>query len=290
MDATEFERRAALVDARYETPAASDVPGREAYGWIDFEGLPNTRDLGGLIGADGRRVKPGRLLRSGALGFARGRDLDRLREDYDLRLVVDLRNSDELAELPDPMDAFPGARFVHADILASEALGITQEQSAREEMERLRRELEAASDPIESMAILYPHMLLDDQGRKGYRAFFQALLACEEGAALWHCYVGRDRCGLASALVETALGVDRAEIERDYLATNVYAPRELTEGGAASLRSLHAALGAVEDAYGGVMGYITEALGVTASDITDLRARYLEARAVPSGARMAPMG
>ena len=277
MDAAEFERRAALVDARYETPAASALSGREAYGWIDFTGLPNTRDLGGLIGADGRRVKPGLLLRSGALGFARGRDLDRLREEYDLQLVVDLRNADELSELPDPMDAFPGARFVHADILASEALGITQEQSAREEIERLRRELERVADPIESMVILYPHMLLDEQGRCGYREFFQAVLACEKGAALWHCYVGRDRCGLASALMETALGVDRAEIERDYLATNVYAPRELTECGAASLRSLRAALDAVEQAYGSVTGYITKALGITESDLAMLRSRYLEA-------------
>ena len=84
MDAVEFERRAALVGPQYETPTASEVPGREAYGWIDFQGLPNTRDLGGLFGADGRRVKRGLLLRSGALGFARGRDLDRLREDYNL--------------------------------------------------------------------------------------------------------------------------------------------------------------------------------------------------------------
>ena len=277
MEAIEFEKRAALVDPRYETPTASKVPGREAYGWIGFAGLPNTRDLGELIGADGRRVKPGLLLRSGALGFARGNDLDRLREDYDLQLVVDLRNGDELSELPDPMDAFPGARFVHAEILASEALGITQESSAREEAERLRRELADVSDPVESMVILYPHMLLDEQGRRGYRDFFRAVLTCEQGAALWHCYVGRDRCGMASALMETALGVDRAEIERDYLATNVYAPRELTEGGAASLRSLHAAFGAVEREYGSVLDYIINALGITKDELATLRNRYLEA-------------
>lgn len=277
MDAIEFERRAALVDPQYETPVASKTPGREAYGWIDFVGLPNTRDLGGLVGADGRRVKPGLLLRSGALGFGRGNDLDRLREDYNLQLVVDLRNGDELSELPDPMDAFPGARFVHAEILASEALGITQESSAREEAERLRREVDAAADPIEAMVILYPHMLLDAPGLKGYRDFFQAVLACEQGAALWHCYVGRDRCGMASALMETALGVERAEIERDYLATNVYAPRELTENGAASLRSLRAAFGAVEREYGSVLDYIIKALGIGQDELAILRNRYLEA-------------
>lgn len=276
MDATEFERRAAEIDPKYETPAASEVPGRAGYGWIDFEGLPNTRDLGGLVGADGRRVKRGMLLRSGALGFARGRDLDRLREDYHLQLVVDLRNDDELAELPDPMDAFPGARFVHANILTSEAAGITQDNAAQE-LARLKRELDPKADPVSFMAAVYPHLLLDQLGITGYRDLFQAVLACGEGAALWHCYVGRDRCGLASVLIETALGVDRAEVERDYLATNVYAPRELTEGGPASLVMLNAALSATEREYGSIMGYITSALGVTASEISDLRARYLEA-------------
>ena len=275
MDAAEFERRAAQVGPRYEVPAASEVPGREGYGWIDFQGLPNTRDLGGLIGADGRRVKRGLLLRSGALGFARGRDLDRLREEYHLQLVVDLRNDDELAELPDPMDAFPGARFVHANILTSEAAGITQDKAAQE-LARLKRELDPKADPVSFMAVVYPHLLLDGLGIKGYHDLFQALLSCEEGAALWHCYVGRDRCGLASVLVETALGVDRAEIERDYIATNVFAPRELTESGPASLIMLNAALDAAAREYGSVMGYIRDALGVSAADIDTLRKRYLE--------------
>lgn len=275
MDATEFERRAALVGPQYETPAASKVPGREAYGWIDFQGLPNTRDLGGLFGADGRRVKRGLLLRSGALGFARGNDLDRLRDEYDLQLVIDLRNDDELIELPDPMDAFPGARFVHASILTSEAAGITQDKAAQE-LARLKRDLDPKADPVSFMAAVYPHLLLDKPGVEGYCDLFQAVLACERGATLWHCYVGRDRCGMASVLIESALGVDRAEIERDYLATNVYAPRELTVEGPASLIMLHAALDAVEREYGSVMGYITGALGVTATDIETLRNRYLE--------------
>ena len=52
---------------RVEVPDEPGPQGRESYGRIDFEELPNTRDLGGLIGVDGRRVKPRRLLRSGAL-------------------------------------------------------------------------------------------------------------------------------------------------------------------------------------------------------------------------------
>lgn len=276
MDAiAEFERRAVpLADAGYEVPAISKVPGREGYGWIDFEGLPNTRDLGGLPGADGRLIKRGLLLRSGALGFGSEADLVRLREDYNLQLVVDLRNDDELAELPDPMDRFPGARFLHANILTAETVGITQEKAARE---RARLEREADNpDPAQFMELLYPHLLLEDTGIAGYRAFLQAVLACENGVALWHCYVGRDRCGMASALMEALLGVPRELMETDYLATNVYAPRELTSEGAASLRSFRAAAAAVEREFGGFMGYINKALGITPDEVHDLRERYLE--------------
>ena len=43
----------------YETPDAAAMPaGRRDYGRIPFDGLPNTRDLGGLTGADGSSRQP----------------------------------------------------------------------------------------------------------------------------------------------------------------------------------------------------------------------------------------
>lgn len=274
MDAVrEFSDRAAAVRGDIETPEPSRVPGREGYGWIDFAGLPNTRDLGGLVGADGRRVKRGRLLRSGTLGFGTDADVARLRDEYDVRLVVDLRGTEELIELPDPMAELPRARYVHADILGKKAEGITQDRDSRE-MARLREE--AGDDPVSFMELVYPHLLLDEPGVAGYRSFFESLLACDEGSALWHCYVGRDRCGMASALVEAALGVDEGEMGRDYLATNVYAPREITESSPASMRSFRAARRAVTDEFGGFTGYIERCLGFGPEAIEELRARYLE--------------
>ena len=48
----------------------------EEGGRIVLEGLPNTRDVGGLPTDDGRYVKHARLLRSGALDHATARDLE----------------------------------------------------------------------------------------------------------------------------------------------------------------------------------------------------------------------
>ena len=52
---------------------------------IVLEGLPNTRDVGGLPTDDGRYVKHARLLRSGALDHATARDLEVLLDDYQVR-------------------------------------------------------------------------------------------------------------------------------------------------------------------------------------------------------------
>ena len=52
-------------------------------GHIELEGLPNTRDIGGIRAADGRYVKHARLLRSGALAGATERDLEVLLDDLE---------------------------------------------------------------------------------------------------------------------------------------------------------------------------------------------------------------
>ena len=248
----------------------SDPSGRAGFGSIDFERLPNTRDLGGLHGADGLRVRPGMLLRSGLLGIASETDLARLRNEYRLALVVDFRNDVELSEQPDPMRELPDARYVHADIITERVQGITQEAASRE-----RARNGGKLEWRQMMTIFYPHLLLEEDGVTGYRSFFRALLACEDGAALWHCSVGRDRCGMGSMLVECALGVDEAEIEADYLATNLFAPLQLTIDAPAARTSLAAVREALAREWGGVMGYITGALGVTDGEIRDLRRRYL---------------
>lgn len=254
-----------------DDPAPAARPG---YGIIGFEGLPNARDLGGLAGAGGRRVRRGALLRSGALGLGSAADLRRLRDGYRLGLVVDLRNDRECAELPDPMAFLPRARYVRADILRTQMEGITQERASR--ARAAERRAEAEGDPVALMEFHYPFLLLDQAGVSGYRTLLRSVLELGDGSALWHCHVGRDRCGMGSVLIEAALGVSRADIENDYLASNIFAPRQLTVDCPASLRCLGAAWDAVDREFGGMIGYMTGALGLDAADIAELRERYLE--------------
>lgn len=53
-----------------------------------------------------------------------------------------------------------------------------------------------------------------------YKVFFRYLLDLKEGAVLWHCHTGKDRAGIAAALVLKVLGVDDETIYADYMRTN----------------------------------------------------------------------
>ena len=63
-----------MVDTVPDMPTfgIADAEGLEQVsdGHIILEGLPNTRDIGGIKGADGLFVRHARLLRSGALAAA----------------------------------------------------------------------------------------------------------------------------------------------------------------------------------------------------------------------------
>ncbi len=246
---------------------------RPHHGRIDFKGLPNTRDLGGLETVDGRHVRPRLLLRSGALFFATSSDIDRLLEEDHLRCVVDLRGDDELAELPDPMDRMPHVSYLHADVLKDAIEGISQDVAARARLEAVHSSDE---DPALFMETMYPRILLGESGIAGYRALMRRLLETTDGAFLWHCHVGRDRCGMASMLVEQALGVPMDAMEDDYLATNLYTDIESDERTAANPRFIRAAVAGVRRAFGSLDGYLREALGLDDADLAELRDRYLE--------------
>lgn len=68
---------------------------------IDFEGMSNVRDLGGMTGADGKKIKSGLLFRSDQLHSATKADQEKLKE-IGVKYIVDLRNIREYTEQPDP--------------------------------------------------------------------------------------------------------------------------------------------------------------------------------------------
>lgn len=246
----------------------------------------NFRDLGGIAGAGGRRVAPRRLLRSGELVGLSPADTRLLAEDYALRRVIDLRGAAEREKKPDEVPA--GADY-HAIDLMRDIAPHAPGQARMEEM------VERPGAMDEFMFMAYESMIEEADARAGLRRLVELLAALDEGAGLFHCFAGKDRAGMAAAVVLSILGASREDIFADYLRTNelrAEANRAMLEqakregAGEYKLAAIQTAIGVkpqflerafavAERDYGSFEGYVTEGIGVDRDLAEALRERYL---------------
>ena len=139
---------------------------------------------------------------------------------------------------------------------------------------------------------MYRQMPFTQHGAFG--ALLTALLS--DGPVLFHCAAGKDRTGVAAALVLALLGVPREAIRQDYTATGAALERivamfiERTGGDLvrAAPRAhwlplldsdplyIDAMLDAVENRHGSIEAYARECLGQPADVAARLRSRLLE--------------
>ena len=75
---------------------------------------------------------------------------------------------------------------------------------------------------IPKMEQLYYKMVTDSSCRENLGRAARSVMEHDfsKGSVLWHCTEGKDRCGLLSAVLLLALGVERSTIMEDYLLTN----------------------------------------------------------------------
>lgn len=173
-----------------------------------FSNLANFRDLGGIPGFEGKRIKDKRLLRSGEL-YQLGQEDIALLQEHQLRYIFDLRSFEELEGRPD--DTIPGARLIHANV--------TKDTAGNTSSENLFKQKDL--DLLDSyMKKGYYDLMVNPAAIKEFRRMFEYLLEMEEGSALFHCFAGKDRTGVTVAVVLTALGASKEAIFGDYLMTN----------------------------------------------------------------------
>ena len=67
---------------------------------IQLEGTFNTRDIGGVINKEGRKVRYGKMIRSDALNTLTTKDVQFF-QDYKLKTIVDFRGRQEVIKAPD---------------------------------------------------------------------------------------------------------------------------------------------------------------------------------------------
>ncbi len=255
---------------------------------IELDGAPNTRDLGGIITADGREIRHGLLFRSGDLSALSDNDIKTL-EEFGITLIVDLRTETERIGAPDK--PLSGARMLNLQVVEEEILGITRnsDNSVYAMIETLK---DTSFDIISLMTKMYETIINSEAAVKAYSNFFKEILANESGAVLWHCSAGKDRAGMATAFLLMALGVPRETIIEDYLLTNSYAGKRLLDEiklktddaevikKAEIMLSVHRdyieSVYRVIDERGGEAKFLSECLGLGEDEIKTLKERYLK--------------
>ena len=240
---------------------------------LPFAGASNFRDLGGYAGHGGRTVKWRRLFRSDHLAGLTPQDRALLAE-LGVARAVDFRGQAESAAYA---YALPGVAYHHL------AIEPTVVQNALA-LQRTGRQL-TAQDAVGLMQDTYRGFVRGSAPR--FAELFRLLLDGSGAPLVFHCTAGKDRTGVAAALILLALGVPRAVVMQDYLLTNsLYRLPEGTGGHAPDavfdvLRRvqeafLDTALHLVDHEFGGLQAYLVDVLGVDAAAQRELAGRYLE--------------
>jgi protein-tyrosine phosphatase len=233
---------------------------------LRLEVAHNVRHLGGYATRDGRTTTDA-AIRSASLHRLTERGLEQLRE-RDVLTIVDFRSDVERERDVTPDTRRFGIRVVHAPVFQHDAspAGLAGE--------------------FPGFAAVYAMFL--EVGAPAYRVLLETL-AEADGRVLFHCAAGKDRTGVAAALLLELAGVDDEMIIEDYAVTErLLAPlkdqwlpqmreRGFDETKAAALLAapradMEATLRHLRERFGDGEGY-ARAIGVADSAISAVRAR-----------------
>ncbi len=220
---------------------------------VDFDRLreaggKNFRDLGGHPAGLGRRVRRGMIYRSSHL--ARIPDEHPVR-NLVVRTLVTLQSRVELRHLGAPhQDVLRDVRWEHLPI--------------GDRWFRDGGAIELSSQPGKEHLVMLTGFP-SDWGR-----FFRILAERDVYPLVFHCSAGRDRTGVASAMLLELLGVEREVIVTDFLKSNLVFPDSPLS--AAQLTPVFETI----DEAGGIQSFLREFISLSDSEMEAIREDLLE--------------
>ncbi len=264
--------------------------------WLPLEGGRNFRDLGGYVTADGQQVRWGKLFRTGSMNGLTERDYQLL-DSFDVATIVDFRTADERHSEP------TNWQVDNAQLLSWD---YDMDMGANGTFTDVFRQPELSAEKVEAaMAKMYPGIL--ESQKPAYSAMFERLIESDD-ALVFNCTAGKDRTGIAAALILTALGVDRDTVFNDFMLSDTYYQQHPTDFTARAhdeaemdpkqqammamfkripadvlqpvlgVREsfIQAAFDSMEQQSGSVLGYIQQELGVDDQELQQLRKHFLQ--------------
>ncbi len=177
---------------------------------LPFEQAENFRELGGYKNKDGKFIKSGVFFRSGMLGGIKSEKDKALFNSLGIKAVIDFRSQGERDYSPEPV--FDGIMQISQNALLDE-----NRKEVNYDMKAIFEEEKWEMASMAKNGIkYYSNMPFNN---KAYKILFE-LIAKNEMPILFHCTAGKDRTGVAAALILRALGVSDDVIIEDYMLTN----------------------------------------------------------------------
>jgi len=173
---------------------------------LPLESVGNFRDIGGYPTSDGKYTRWGRIYRSANLSTLSKNDAAFLTA-LNIQTVLDLRTSKEIEDAPDHLSK-PINYIMHSIYGHSEEPGGLFTVLSRYNLE-------------EKWLKFYKETLIDRHAAE-YGKLLRFIAEQPEGPLVIHCTSGKDRVGIATALLLLALDVPEDIVIADYTLSNKY--------------------------------------------------------------------
>jgi len=245
---------------------------------VKLQGAINFRDIGGYKTKDGKEVKWGKIYRSAEINRLTVTDLDKL-AGLKIHYILDFRGPAEVA--------------AGADKIPASAIRISLPAGSEEVGDRSKM-FKSMSTATVGDSIMLPFYSNIDAFPKRYKPMFEALINnADDSSLVYHCTAGKDRTGIATALILYALGVDEQTIMNDYLATNYYRQsdngrmrkmlmdnyhmKEAVVDDVLGVKEMYlkATFDAITNKYGSINVFLQKEMGLDKSTLKKLRRKYL---------------
>lgn len=267
---------------------------------LPIDGLYNCRDIGGYLTDSGKRIKWGKGYRSDYLHYLKDSSLDYM-INLGIQTIIDFRSFKEIEESPNRHINELYTYICDPNAHTAEIAGVLQSgqtKNGEQDMSEFVRQkiAEGVLNGDQKMIDQQLRFATEKISQEAFSKTIKILSNPLNCPSFQHCRGGKDRTGFALMLLEGILGVSKEDMVYDYLLTakareeknKLYYKRFLEESKdeavARYMYSLFdtkesyilASINKILDEYQTIANYAKIVLGITDSEIEQLKAIYLE--------------
>lgn len=168
---------------------------------ILFNKTYNTRDLGSIPISLYQKTKSHQFIRSDALLSLNDEEINYL-INYGVKVIVDLRNNDEIRKKPNCLQNHPCFTYFHLPFLNDDSM---QEENKY-----------AKDGGLSKKDLLGIYHDIIDNYQVQIKEFFLIIENHINDGILFHCSAGKDRTGILTMFLLSIAGVNKLDIIADY--------------------------------------------------------------------------